>query len=36
MWEEGLADFVCALGEVSAEHDASRARADVIQWVFST
>jgi hypothetical protein len=29
-WEEGLAAFARMLGEVHAEHDASRARADAI------
>jgi hypothetical protein len=35
-WEEGLVAFACALGEVSAEFYASRARVDVVQWKFST
>jgi hypothetical protein len=30
MWEEGLAAFACALGEVHAERDASRTRADAV------
>jgi hypothetical protein len=36
VWDEGLAAFAHALGEVSAEHGASHARAEAIQWGFST
>jgi hypothetical protein len=30
-WEESLMAFACALGEASAEHDASHAHADAIR-----
>jgi hypothetical protein len=30
-WEEGLAAFMCALGEGHVEHDASCVRVDVVQ-----
>jgi hypothetical protein len=34
-WEESLMAFACALGEVSTECDASRARATATLWDYS-
>jgi hypothetical protein len=34
MWEDGLAAFECALGEVHTEHDDSRVRAEAVQQDF--
>jgi hypothetical protein len=35
-WEEGLVTFARVLGEVSAEHDGSHTRADVVRHDFSS